>query len=332
MQGKIAVEEHYELPPVKAAANNAFKQDYLDDAQRRLHDRESRIQEMDKCGIAWSFMSLTEPGVQGMIDPRAAIDLAKRCNDHVCDYYLAAYPTRFGGLAVLPMQDPEAAADELERTVRQLGFRGAMINGFTNTADENRPLYLDAPEFWPFWDCVQNLSVPIFLHPRVPLPSQRLAFAGYEGIAGSAWGFGRETAEHAIRMILSGLFDRFPKVTIVLGHLGEGLTFALPRMDHRLRHQSPASHGRHLKPPSQYLRENFYLSTSGILRTQALLNALTEVGADRILFAVDTPFESAREISAWFDDCPISETDRAKIGFGNAARLLGLPTDGRVLP
>ncbi len=321
MQGKIAVEEHYELPPVRAAANNDFKQSYLDDVQRRLHNREARLQEMDECGIAYSVMSLTEPGIQGIVDRQEAIDLARRCNDHVHEYYVAAYPKRFGGLAALPMQDPKAAADELERSVRQLGFRGAMINGFTNTSRDDEPLYLDAQSVWPFWERVCELDVPIFLHPRVPLPSQRLAFAGYEGIAGSAWGFGRETAEHAIRMILSGLFDRFPKANVVLGHMGEGLTLALPRMDHRLRHQSPSSHGRHLKPPSHYLAENFYLSTSGIFRTQALVNAITEVGADRILFAVDTPFESAHEISGWFDNCPISEGDRRKIAFANAAKL-----------
>ncbi len=196
-----------------------------------------------------------------------------------------------------------------------------MINGFTNTAREDELLYLDAESVWPFWERVAELNVPIFLHPRVPPPSQRLAFAGYEGISGSAWGFGREAAEHAIRMILSGLFDRFPTVNVVLGHMGEGLTMALPRMDHRLRHQEPRSHGRHRHPPSHYLSTNFYLSTSGVLRSQALLNAIMEVGADRILFAVDTPFESAREISSWFDSCPISEVDRRKIGFENAARL-----------
>jgi len=324
MQGKIAVEEHYELPPVAAAANNNFKQSYLDDVQRRLHDRDSRLQEMDKCGISYSTMSLTEPGIQGIVDRQEAIDLAKRCNDHVYEYYVAAYPKRFGGLAALPMQDPKAAADELERSVRQLGFCGAMINGFTNTLREDEPLYLDSESVWPLWERVAELGVPIFLHPRVPLPSQRLALNGYEGIIGSAWGFGRETAEHAIRMILSGLFDRFPSVNVVLGHLGEGLTLALPRMDHRLRHQSDNGHGKHLKPPSHYLSTNFYLSTSGILRTQALINAITEVGADRILFAVDTPFESANEIATWFDNCPISEADRKKIGFANAARLFGL--------
>lgn len=323
MQGKIAVEEHYELPPVNAAGNNAFRQDYLDNVRRRLNDRDSRLREMDECGIAYSVLSLTEPGIQGVVETSTAIDLARRCNDHVYEYYMSAYPDRFGGLAALPMQNPQAAADELERSVRQLGFCGAMVNGFTDTA-EGRPLYLDAESVWPFWERVAELDVPIFLHPRVPSPGQRLALDGYEGIVGSAWGFGRETAEHAIRMILSGLFDRFPGVNIVLGHLGEGLTFALPRMDHRLRHQSAESHGKHLKPPSRYLSENFYLSTSGILRTQALINAITEVGADRILFAVDTPFESANEIASWFDNCPISEADRKKIAFANAVERFGM--------
>lgn len=321
MHGKIAVEEHYERPPVAAAANNAFQQDYLDDVQQRLNDREVRLKEMDECGIAYSVMSLTEPGIQGIVDTREAIDESKRCNDHVHEYYISAHPTRFGGLAVIPMQDPKAAAKELERAVRQLGFRGAMINGFTNTPDDNKPRYLDAQECWSFWECVEDLKVPIFLHPRVPLPSQRLALVGYEGIAGSAWGFGRETAEHALRLILSGLFDRFPSINVVLGHMGEGLTLALPRMDHRLRHQFPASHGKHLKLPSQYLSENFYLSTSGILRTQALLNAIAEVGVDRILYAVDTPFESARESADWFENVPICEADRRKIGSANAAQL-----------
>ena len=324
MQNKIAVEEHYDLPPITAAGKNAFKQSYLDDVQDRLHNRDARLREMDAFGIGYSVMSLTEPGIQGLVNASEAIELAKRANDHVYEYYISAYPTRFGGLAALPVQDPRAAAKELERAVKQLGFRGAMINGFTDTADENHPLYLDNEGCWSFWEVAETLEVPIFLHPRVPAPSQRMALRGFDGVLGSAWGFGRETAEHAIRLILSGLFDRFPKLTVVLGHLGEGLTIALPRINHRLRHQSDTSHGRHRKLPSEYLRQNFYLTTSGIFRTQALLNALLEVGADRILFAVDTPFEAAKEIATWFDSCSISETDRAKIGQSNAARLFGM--------
>ena len=324
MHDKIAVEEHYDLPPVDAAGDNAFQQSYLSDVRNRLHNRDARLREMDAFGIGYSIMSLTEPGIQGIVKASDAIELAKRANDHVHEYYIAPHPTRFGGLAALPLQDARAAANELERAVKKLGFSGAMINGFTSTGDENQPLYLDNERCWPFWEAVEALEVPIFLHPRVPLPSQQLALKGFQGVLGSAWGFGRETAEHAIRLILSGLFDRFPKLTVVLGHMGEGLTVALPRMDHRLRHQSSGSHGKHRKPPSQYLLENFYLTTSGIFRTQALLNAMLEVGADRILFAVDTPFEAAQEIATWFDNCSISETDRLKIGRGNAARLFGL--------
>lgn len=327
MKGKIAVEEHYALPPIAAAGNNAFKEAYLSDVQARLHHREARLQEMDACGIAYSVLSLTEPGVQGIVDAAEATDLARRANDHVHEYYVAAHPTRFGALAALPLQAPKAAARELERAVKQLGFQGAMINGFTNTSDDKRPLYLDDESCWPFWEAVQDLGVPIFLHPRVPHPSQQMTLAGYEGVLGSAWGFGRETAEHVIRMILSGMFDRFPKVNVVLGHMGEGLTMALPRMDHRLRHQSALSHGRHRKLPSQYLQDNFYLSTSGIFRSQALLNAMLEVGADRILFAVDTPFEAAAEMVSWFDHCPISDADKRKIGRDNAARLFGMKLD-----
>lgn len=325
MQGKIAVEEHYALPPVEAAGNNAFDEDYLIDVQRRLSNRDLRLAEMDAHGIEYTPVSLTEPGIQGIPDPREAIDMAKRCNDHVYEYYIQPSPTRFGGLAAVPLQDPKAAAAELERAVKQLGFVGCMINGFSDVADSNRPLYLDSERCFPFWEKVAELNVPVSLHPRVPHPSQRMALEGLEGIWGSAWGFGRETAEHAIRMILNGLFDRFPTVNVVLGHMGEALTFTLPRMDYRLRYQSDIGHGRHQRPAADYLRTNFYLSTSGNARTQQLRAIMAEMPVERILFAVDMPFEKASEMAAWFDHCEISEADRQKIGRDNARRLFKLP-------
>jgi 2,3-dihydroxybenzoate decarboxylase len=324
MQGKIAVEEHYALPPVEAAASNAFREEYLADVQRRLSNREARIEEMDANGIEYTPVSLTEPGIQGLPDPRKAAHMAKRCNDHVFEYYIQAHPKRFGGLAAIPLQDPKAAAAELERAVRQMGFVGCMINGFSDVADNSKPLYLDSELCLPFWEMVEELDVPVFLHPRVPHPSQRLALEGFEGIWGSAWGFGRETAEHAIRLILSGLFDRFPTINVVLGHMGESLTFTLPRMDHRLRYQSDVGHGRHRKPATEYLRTNFYLSTSGNARTPQLRSIMEEMSVERILFAVDMPFEKAAEIAGWFDNCEISEADRLKIGRENARRLLKL--------
>lgn len=325
MQGKIAVEEHYAPPPVEAAANNAFDENYLADIQRRLNNRELRLAEMDAYGIEYTPVSLTEPGIQGIPNARQAVDMAKRCNDHVHEYYIQAYPKRFGGLAAIPLQDPKAAAAELERAVTQLGFVGCMINGFTDMADSNQPLYLDSEFCFPFWEKVAELDVPVSLHPRVPHPSQRMALEGLEGIWGSAWGFGRETAEHAIRMILSGLFDRFPTVNVVLGHMGEALTFTLPRMDHRLRYQSNIGHGRHKKPATEYLRSNFYLSTSGNARTPQLRAIMDEVPVERILFAVDMPFEKASEIAVWFDNCEIGEADRRKIGRDNAKRLFKIP-------
>lgn len=324
MQGKIAVEEHYALPPVEAAAANAFKPEYLADVQSRLSNRDARLAEMDANGIDYIPISLTEPGVQGIPKVAEAIDYAKRCNDHVAEYYIGFNAKRFGGLAALPMQDPKAAAAELERAVKQLGFVGCMINGFSDMEDSNKPLYLDNPLCTPFWEKVAELDVPVFLHPRVPHASQRLALEGLEGIWGSSWGFGRETAEHAIRLILSGLFDRFPTVNVVLGHMSEALCFTLPRMDHRLRFQSNVGHGAHKKPATDYLRSNFYISTSGNARTPQLKNLMDEVSTDRILFAVDMPFESAKEIAGWFDACPISAADRQKIGRDNAKKLLKL--------
>jgi 2,3-dihydroxybenzoate decarboxylase len=208
--------------------------------------------------------------------------------------------------------------------VKELGFVGALINGYTNIGDENTARYLDEQPVWEFWAHVEKLDVPVYLHPRVPLPNQQRIYQGYEGLLGSAWGFGFETSSHALRMILSGLFDKYPKLNIILGHLGEALPFTLPRVEHRLRHQKRETHGKHERPPMDYLRNNFYLTTSGTFRSQGLLNTILEVGTDRVLFSVDYPYESMRELAPWFDTCPISENDRLKIGRTNAAKLFKL--------
>jgi gamma-resorcylate decarboxylase len=250
--------------------------------------------------------------------------MAKKMNDHMANFFVKNNPGRFLGFATVPLQDPAAAAKELERAVKELGFVGANINGYTNIGDENTARYLDEQPVWEFWAHVQTLDVPVYLHPRVPLPNQQRIYQGYEGLLGSAWGFGVETSTHALRMILSGLFDKYPKLNIVLGHLGEALPFTLPRAEHRLRHQKRETHGKHERPPMDYLRNNFYLTTSGTFRSQTLLNTILEVGTDRVLFSVDYPYESMRELVPWFDTCPISENDRLKIGRTNAAKLFKL--------
>lgn len=296
-------EEHFCLPNAAEAANNAFKQEYLDSVQKRLPNYELRLEAMDGGGIEKQVLSMTEPGVQGVPDPAEALELAQRINDHVANYFVKNNPDRFIGLGVVPMQDPRAAAQELERAVKQLGLKGVMINGFSNMANGDIQ-YLDEPPCWKFWEKVQELDVPVCIHPRVPSPSNCRTLKGYEGIVGSAWGFGRETAEHIIRLLLSGLFDHYPRLKVVSGHLGEGLLFAIPRMDHRLRHQVPGTHGAHEKPLMHYMRNNFYYTTSGILSQVALQSAIMEIGADRILYAVDYPFESIQESAAWFESCP----------------------------
>ncbi|MFH0348159.1 amidohydrolase family protein [Bacillus vallismortis] len=325
MNGKIALEEHWESPDFPATGSHNFTDDeYFSAVQKRLQEFENRIEDMDRNGIQTSILSLTQPGIEGITDPKRAVKLAKQMNDHAAEFFVSKHPDRFKAFAAVPLQDPEEAAKELERAVNELGFAGALVNGYSNIGDENNAQYLDEPQVRPFWEKAAQLKVPVYLHPRIPLPNQQRIYKGYEGLLGSAWGFGFETATHAIRLMLSGLFDEYPDLTVILGHLGEGLPFTLPRVEHRLRHQRPETHGNHQKAPTEYLRKNFYLTTSGVFRTQALIDTLLEVGSDRILFSVDYPYETMEEISSWFDQCPISETDRYKIGTENAAKLFQL--------
>mgnify|MGYP002624385045 CR=1 FL=1 len=322
MNGKISLEDHWESDRFSATGNHNFtKQDYYDRIEVRLRECEKRIEDMDKNGIQTAVLSFTQPGIEGICDTKEAIKLATEMNNYVAEKFIAKYPDRFRAFAALPMQDPEAAAKELERTVKDMGFVGALINGYSNIGDENTAQYLDEPQVWGFWEQVEKLDVPVYLHPRIPLPNQQRIFKDYDGLLGSAW-WGSETGTHAVRLILSGLFDKYPKLQVILGHLGEGLTFTLPRTEHRLAHQRQETHGAHKLPPMEYFQKSFYVTTSGIFRTQSLMNAMAELSSDRILFSVDYPYETMEQIASWFDTCPISENDRVKMGYQNAAKLL----------
>jgi 2,3-dihydroxybenzoate decarboxylase len=301
-----------------------MKKDYFEAVQERLKNIDLRIEDMDRNGIETYILSLAQPGIEGVFDARTAADNAKKMNDYCAEKMVAKYPARLRAFACVPLQDPAQGARELERAVKELGFVGALINGYTNIGDVNTAQYLDEPQVEVFWAKVEELGVPVYLHPRIPLPNQQRIYQGYPGLLDSAWAFGVETATHAVRLILSGLFDRHPGLRVILGHLGEGLTFTLPRLEHRLRHTKKELHGAHEKPPTEYLRKNFYLTTSGTFRSQALLDTILEVSADHVLFSVDSPYESADELAPWFDACPISENDRQKIGRDNARALFGL--------
>jgi predicted TIM-barrel fold metal-dependent hydrolase len=321
MRGKIAVEEHvaigeFTVPPLFRGS----------EIERRIGEVDGlRLGEMERHGVEVALLSLTSPGVQAVLEVRSAVELARMANDTLAEM-VARHPDHYLGLAALPLQDPEAAAAELERCVRELGFRGAMVNGYTNLGDPDTALYYDDLRFEPFWEQAERLNVPVYLHPREPLPSQRRAYEGYPSLVTAAWGYGVETATHTIRLIVSGLFDRHPRLQVVLGHLGETLPFAIWRLEHVFGRHSPA---RPLQRPiSQYLRENVFVSTSGHFSTRALIATILEMGVDRVLFAADYPYETIAEAAGWFDQAPINEADRSRIGRSNAERLFGIGPSG----
>lgn len=319
---KIAIEEHFNTPELADAWGKYYPADIWKRLKPALLDIEGKLlSDMDACDIEMSVLSLGSPGIQAIPERRQAIDVARRANDYLAEQ-VAKRPDRFQGFACLPLQEPDAAAEELTRCVKELGFKGALVNGFSQVDREESIVYYDLPQFRPFWGVVEDLKVPCYLHPRYPL-EERSDMQGHPWLRGSVWSFGVETATHALRLMTSGLFDQYPNLTIILGHLGETLPNAVWRIDHRI---SAIPRGC----PSQrtmtdILRNNFYATTSGNFCTQTLLNTLLVMGADRILFSADYPFEKMHEAAEWFDRVDaIGESDWAKIARSNAERLLNL--------
>jgi 2,3-dihydroxybenzoate decarboxylase len=278
-----------------------------------------RLAGMDACGVRMAILSHTVPAIQGIADTATAVAAARDLNDFLAGE-VSRRPDRYAGFASVALQDPSSAATELERAVTRLGLKGAMINGYTNTSDPQRVEYLDDPKFLPFWEAAASLDVPVYLHPRPP-HDQRI-YDGHRELLGATWGFAPETATHVLRLIYSGLFDRFPKLTMILGHLGETLTYFSWRIQHCFEYNP--SDKRVERRLQDYLCDNFYVSTSGIFNDQALINAVLTIGADRILFAADYPYEAMEPASQWIERAPISEGDRRKIASGNANRLFKL--------
>jgi predicted TIM-barrel fold metal-dependent hydrolase len=322
MDGKIALEEHFALPETQGMSREYADDDSWADLNRRLLDLDDlRLAEMDRHGVAIAILSLNAPGVQAIADVETAVATARRANDRLAEA-IRARPDRFAGFAALPMQDPDAAAAELTRSVGELGFKGALVNGFSEVGVPGRVVYYDDPAYRPFWATLEKLDVPFYLHPRDPLPAREPIYDGHPWLLGPVWAFGVETATHALRLISSGLFDRYPRLAIVLGHLGEGLPYNIWRVDHRLAKSSRGMPAR--RKPGEYLRSNFYLTTSGNFHTPTLASAMREIGSDRLLFSVDYPFEDHVDAATWFDGAQISESDRLKIGRTNAIALFGL--------
>lgn len=282
---------------------------------------------MDAGGIDVAILSLTTPGLQGIDDPAALPGLAREWNDYLARA-IAPHADRLKAFAALPMADPPLAMAELRRCVRDLGFVGAMINGYDNSGGSG-PRYYDAPAFLDFWRAAAELEVPIYIHARCAPPGRVNTYDGYPELANASWGFHIETASHMLRLILSGLFDKVPSLQILLGHMGELLPWWAWRIDHRIEREGwrhmPATQGRPRQHTvTHYLRSNFHVTTSGFFDAAALRHTLDVMGPDRVLFAVDYPYESCREASLWFDSLELDDVTRQKIAHGNAARLLNL--------
>ena len=321
----IAIEEHFiTLLYRENVGANEFRNFYLrargevmghDIVAENLDLGKSRLAHMDAAGIDQQVLSFGSPGPQGFAAD-LAIRMARDANDRLSDA-VRAHPKRFAGFAALPTADAKAAAAELERCVKQLGFKGAMIHGHQQGS------FLDEKRYWPIFERAEALDVPIYLHPTLPHPDAlKSYFAGYEELARAGWGFAVDTSCHFLRLVFSGLFDAYPKLKIILGHLGEGLPFAMHRLD---THTFAAAARRGLKrKPIDYLKENMLVTTSGNWYEPAFQCTLAALGVDNILFAVDWPYEANKTGVDFLKEISVSDSDREKIAHRNAERVLRL--------
>jgi uncharacterized protein len=320
----ITLEEHFASPGFLDGPGKELKEraQRFGDRAARLFEQlsdvgDKRIAEMDAAGIDMQVLSLTSPGLE-QVEAAPAMALAREANDFLAEA-IAKNPKRFAGFAVLPTAAPDKAGEELERMVRDHGFKGAVING------HNRGRYLDDKFFWPILERAERLNVPIYLHPTPP--PQAVIDASYGGFApivtemfaGPGWGWHIETAVHVLRMILGGVFDQYPKLQIVVGHMGETLPFMLQRVD-----VMPVAMTKIKRTISTYLRENVHYTFSGFNFTPTFLDLLLQVGVDRIMFSADHPYASMAEARAFLDRLPVSVADKERIAHGNAERLFGL--------
>ena len=324
MQGKIAFEEHMAIPETVAETRSfAGDSGRWDDFTLQLMDVGARrLGNMDETGIEFALLSMNAPGVQRILDTGEAIEVARKGNDAIAEA-MVRHPDRYGGLAALPMQDPDAASAELTRAIKELGFQGAMVNGFTQKDVPDSAIYYDIPEYRPFWATVSELDVPLYLHPRMQIPSRAQNYEGHPWLMSAPWGFAVETSIHSLRLCGSGLFDDYPNLRIVIGHLGEFIPHGLWRIDARMRF-SPRDY-RGNRPLGEYFLDHFVVTTSGFFNDPALRNTLDVMGTDKVLFCADYPFESMQDAANWYDaTMEISEEERVKIGRTNAIELFGL--------
>ena len=326
----IGLEEHFTTPEIAQALQN-LPPDQRDDSQmmssdeaikRRLLDfGDERLRQMDDIGLERMVISVTTPATQ-ILPPSEAVPLARQANDRLADA-VKAHPDRYSGFATLPTPDPAAAVSELERCVQELGFVGVMLNG--RTGDK----YLDAPEYRPLLAKAAELRVPLYIHPQIaPRPVRAFYYDGFEekvsiAFASAGLGWHYEAGITGLRLILGGVFDELPGLQIILGHWGEAVLFYSERINKLSEFTENLS-----RPVADYFRSNFYVTGSGIYHTPYLLRCIEILGADRVMYSSDYPFEfGGRGLGKNFlEQAPISYDDKLKIAHINAEKLLRLPT------
>jgi 2,3-dihydroxybenzoate decarboxylase len=316
MVQKIALEEHFISPglvdywrPTMTEVPPAFVEHLF---KHLTNFGDLRLESMDKAGIARAVLSVSGPGVQAERDPALATKKAREANDFLA-VEMQKRPDRYSGFAHIAVQDPRAAADELERCMRDLKFSGAMINGHTNG------MYLDDASLAPFWERAEALGALIYIHPTDPVAPAPV-LNGVPALRRATWEWGFETGSHALRLVFSGVFDRYPKAKVALGHMGETLPYLLWRFDSRAKLYNV----KLAKAPSDYIKNNIVVSVSGVYAREPLMCAVEALGRDKVMFAADYPFENAEEAGRFMDDVSIAEDLRADVAYNNAAKLLGL--------
>jgi 2,3-dihydroxybenzoate decarboxylase/5-carboxyvanillate decarboxylase len=335
---RIATEEAFMMPemyeamkamPREAMANYDLRFMYRmahaapgDDERRRLDSlldiEHRRLEIMDEFGVDMHVLSLTSPGVQEF-EPEEAGRVARATNDRLADI-IQRHPLRFAGLAAFAPQDPKSAAQEMIRAREQLGLNGFIVN--SHTFDE----YLDEEKFWPILEAAEGTGGAIYIHPRAPGASSAAPMRNY-GMEGGFWGYGAETGLHAVRLILSGVFDRFPKLTIVLGHMGEGLPWWLPRLDDRTRaaNRLGTADGQLRMLPSEYFKRNFLITNSLFRDALALRYSIDRLGPENVMWSIDYPYGPTAEAVTFMDTVDISDVERALIYHRNAERVFHIP-------
>ncbi len=333
---RIATEEAWAIPEQFDAWRELLKKstDYDPDlflaraqtdggllSRRLLDSDEERLRIMDEAGVDVHLLALTSTGVQAL-ETELAVSIATLGNDRLAAA-IARHPTRYAGLATIAPQDPRRAVKEMERAIRTLKLNGVMINSHTNGE------YLDELKFWPILEAAAGLGVPIYIHPRSPSPAMAQPYRKYH-LEHAIWGYAVETGLHAVRLIMSGVFDKYPTLKIVIGHMGENIPYALYRMDW-MHSRAPVAMDRPklALTPSEYFKRNFMITTSGVNWHPALRFCIEVLGADNIMWAVDYPYQETHEAVRFMNEAPISDEDKKKIFHRNAERVFRIPAASR---